>query len=115
MMVDVTASKFGAVAGYFEDRQAPTAGDETSAREVKNEAMVNLKQTLSMHNAMMANRDEDDYTLSSEDPHHDASGASVKLFGKPHVKPKGHLGEQPPGFRFNRPLSSQLSMEGRRE
>ena len=39
------------------------------AREkVKKEAMVNLKQTLSMHSAMMQNKDEDDYTLTSDDP-----------------------------------------------
>lgn len=114
MMVDVTASSSGPPLPdtlKTLDRHLPQ--EMRRAREkVKNEAMVNLKQTLSMHNAMMANRDEDDYTLSSEDPHHDASGASVKLFGKPHVKPKGHLwGSSHQALDFNRPLSSQLSME----
>ena len=114
MVVNVTASSAGPPLPdtlKTLDRHLPQ--EMRRAREkIKKEAMVNLKQTLSMHNAMLSHRDEDEYTLSSEDPLHCASGASVKLFGKPYEKPKGHFwGNNHMAVDFNRPLSSQLSME----
>jgi hypothetical protein len=85
--------------------------DMRRAREkVKRETIASLKNALGAHSSIISNND--DFSVGSEDPQHESSGKSVKLFGKMQALPKGrYWGNSYAALDPSRPLSGQLSMQ----